>query len=537
MRCLCAFGSVYFMALFLSRGPRGVRLLPAALCCAVLLSGCSLFGGSLIASVKGVSSEQTESPSVSSVEEEPDEEADLFYIAVSRDGFNPYLSTSTLVEQVGGLVFEKLIEITPDMDLDYRLVQSMRNDELTVTLYLRSDCCFADGSPITAEDVAASVEAARASARYAERLANVTSVDVIGSYLVLTLAQPDSLFAYLLDLPVLKADEVALACPTASGRYTYGSGDGASVETLVPNPYAPFPEDGPDVIYLTTVSNYNELVSGLAMGTVSFYLADGGASGTIASSETYFRDNQLIFLGVNASSSNPLCSHASGRQLLSSLLSRRSLASKYSSVSAATGALNGLYPCVRSASAQTIPSEADASSLTSVMAALGYLYNSETSRYENSGGDAAAVDILVYSGSTNRLYMATLLQQQWASYGIEVTVTEAEDFETYLRSIQNQQFELYIGEMKLYNNMDLSPFWSGAARYGLAPSETLLAAYRAFRADADNAGEFEQAFAAEFPYIPLLWHGGVTVSSRRVSGVETSVSNLYYSLSQLTVLR
>jgi peptide/nickel transport system substrate-binding protein len=291
------------------------------------------------------------------------------------------------------------------------------------------------------------------------------------------------------------------------------------------------------VIYLTTVSNYNELVSGLAMGTVSFYLADGGASGTIASSETYFRSNQLVFLGVNASSSNPLCSHAAGRQLLSSLLSRRTLASKYSSVSAATGALASLYPCVRNAAAQTIQSEADPSALTSVMESLGYLYNSETSRYEDSKSQPATVDVLVYSGSTNRLYMATLLQQQWASYGIEVTITEAEDFETYLQSIQNQQFELYIGEMKLYNNMDLSPFWSGAASYGLAPSETLLASYRAFRADASRAGEFEQAFAAEFPYIPLLWHGGITVSSRRVSGVETSVSNLYYSLSQLTVLR
>jgi peptide/nickel transport system substrate-binding protein len=85
--------------------------------------------------------------------------------------------------------------------------------------------------------------------------------------------------------------------------------------------------------------------------------------------------------------------------------------------------------------------------------------------------------------------------------------------------------------------MDLSPFWSGNARYGLAPSETLLAAYHAFRADASQAGAFEQAFAAELPYIPLLWHGGITVSSRRVSGVETSVSNLYYSLAQLTVLR
>lgn len=49
-----------------------------------------------------------------------------------------------------------------------------------------------------------------------------------GSAVVVALTEPDSLFTYLLDIPVMKAGEVAFAQPTASGRYTYGS-DGASL--------------------------------------------------------------------------------------------------------------------------------------------------------------------------------------------------------------------------------------------------------------------------------------------------------------------
>lgn len=495
-------------------------LLPLAVCLALFLGGC-----------RGTAPAQADAVSSAAEEEAEQLQQGRFYIAVSPDGFNPYLSSSTLVQQSGDLLFEKLVELTPDMELDYRLAQSIKNEDLTVTLQLRSGHYFADGSAITAEDVAASLLAARASDLYAGRLANLSGVRAEGSTVVLTLAAPDSLFAYLLDLPVLKASETALARPTASGRYTYG----AEEDTLVPNPHAPFPEDGPGAIYLTPISNYDEMVSGFAIGTVSFYLANDNVSSTIASTENYYRTNQLVFLGVNSYSGNNLCSTAAGRKLLSQLLSRRELASRYASASAATGTLNSLYACVEGR--QTIQAETDASSLSDTMAALGYTYNEEAGFYRNARGQNASVSILVYSGNANRRYTAALLQQQWAYYGIEATLTEADDFNTYLQLIQSRQFELYIGEMKLYNNMDLSPFWSGSARYGIDPSERLLAAYGAFRADASYAGEFESVFANEMPYIPLLWHGGVTAASRRVSGIQTSVSNLYYSLAQLTISR
>ncbi len=66
--------------------------------------------------------------------------------------------------------------------------------------------------------------------------------------------------------------------------------------------------------------------------------------------------------------------------------------------------------------------------------------------------------------------------------------------------------------------MDLSPFFSGgAASAHLAQSETLSAAYGAFRANKSAAGDFEAVFAAEMPYILLLWrqHGTVLTSGHQ----------------------
>ena len=65
--------------------------------------------------------------------------------------------------------------------------------------------------------------------------------------------------------------------------------------------------------------------------------------------------------------------------------------------------------------------------------------------------------------------------------------------------VQDRQFELYIGEMKLYNNNDLSPFWTGSAHYGLAVTPQLLDAYDRMRADSSAAPDFETVFAGRCP--------------------------------------
>ena len=453
-----------------------------------------------------------------------------FAIAVSEGSYNPYLNANTLTEQVAGLLFEKLVRISPRMELEMRLADSVTVSGATVTIRLRSGCTFADGAPLTASDVAASLLAAKASAFYAGRLANMTDVQAPdASTVVLTLAAPDSLFAYLLDLPILKAAETASPQPTPSGRYTYGS----QASTLVPNPRAPFPEEGPATIWLTPVSDYAELVSQLAMGEISFYLAEETASSAVATSERYFRTNTLLFLGVNGSSDNPLCATAQGRAALSAALSREELAGRFASASPATGALNSLYECVRGQ--QVISQQADPSRLETLMAGLGYHWDEAAALYCDEAGRPAAVGILACGSSADRVYSARLLQQQWEENGIETTLTLADDFGAYLQMVQDRQFELYIGEMKLYNNNDLSPFWTGSAHYGLAVTQQLLDAYDRMRADSSAAPDFETVFAGQMPYIPLLWRGGVTVSNRRTSGVISSVSDLYYSLASLSI--
>ena len=111
-----------------------------------------------------------------------------------------------------------------------------------------------------------------------------------------------------------------------------------------------------------------------------------------------------------------------------------------------------------------------------------------------------------------------------------------DDFEAYRQRIQDGEFDLYIAEVKLYNNMDITPFLArGSLSSGLAQSEAVTQSYMAFRANKSAAAAFEQTFAAEMPFVPLVWRTGTVVSSRGVSGVVSSVSNIFYSLQDLAV--
>ena len=115
-----------------------------------------------------------------------------------------------------------------------------------------------------------------------------------------------------------------------------------------------------------------------------------------------------------------------------------------------------------------------------------------------------------------------------------MTLEQADDFEVFREKVLLGDFDLYIGEVKLYNNMDMSPFMEGGgASAGIVQSETLTAAYNAFRGNMSAAGAYEAAFAAEMPFVPLLWRNGTVVHTRSIDGLTSSISNVFYSLGQL----
>ncbi|MBU3805705.1 MAG: hypothetical protein H9882_02240 [Candidatus Fournierella pullistercoris] len=507
------------------------RFLALAMACAVLLSGCQ-------APASSSSSSSASAPVATPTPTASVQQLDTLRVGYTpSSGFNPYLSSSMLVWQNGGLLFEKLVEITPEMQLEYRLAEAIVPSGNLVVIQPRQGQSFADGTPITAQDIAASFWAAKSSQRYAARFQNLQNIEVNKEgQLVLTLSQPDSLFAYLCDIPVLKAADTASTQPTASGRYTYGTED-----QLVVNPYAPFPQQGPQTIQLVEVSGYDEMVSGLSMGLVDMYAVSETAptSSSVSSRATQYKTNNLVFLGVNGTGgeeTSPLLRTETGRVLLSQMLDRRALVEEsfYGRAYPATGLINDHYACAKDVHKILAEREIQPTDVAATLSQMGYVMDKETGYYLDAEQNRVTLRLLVYSGNTYMRYAASMIREQLADFGLYVQLEEESDFAVYHEKIAASNFHLYIGEVKLYNNMDMTPFFGGGdTSWGIATSQPLLDAYAQFRADASTAAALEQVFAQQMPFVPLLWRTGTVLHNRSLSGLSCSLSNVFYQLDGL----
>lgn len=495
-----------------------LRAVSALLCCG-LLAGCA------------AQKNQPQSHEAQNAGETQEKQAGITLAYSKEQGFNPYLTASNLTAQCSDLLYSRLVEITDTFEVEYavasRVVSSGNLVEITV-----GSASFADGSAVTAADVAASVEAARASALYGGRFGAVQSVTASGAIVTITLSEPDSLFVYLLDIPVLKAQDTTNAAPLSSGRYSVGEANGAPA-LLANESFAgstPF-----DVIYLSDMSAYDAILAGLGSGAISLYATeqDSELGGSSSCNTVCYNLNNLIFLGMNGEKG--ALANAAVRKAVSAGVSRRQIADRvyYSRAYVATNLANSRYPFVGE---HTMKADADSAAAKALLEGAGYVMDESTGFYKDAVGKQLTLELLCSSGSTFKRYAATLVAAQLAECGINVTLAEESDFAAYKEKVVTGQYTLYIGEVKLYNNINMSPFFADrtAMRGGLAITDELTAAYAAARADSAAWGAFEQAFAAQMPFVPLVYKNGVVSAARSLSGLAPTISDIFYGFEQVT---
>ena len=146
------------------------------------------------------------------------------------ESLDPVTTTETVQSSVGALLYEKLFELDEHYVLRPLLADSCTYDaeQRVYTLTLRSGVTFSDGSALTARDVAATLERARQSQRYAARLAEVSSVRAQGDTVRITMSTDLATLAWRLDIPIIKAGTESDTVPVGTGPYVFtASGSGA----------------------------------------------------------------------------------------------------------------------------------------------------------------------------------------------------------------------------------------------------------------------------------------------------------------------
>ena len=157
-----------------------------------------------------------------------EEEPQIFSLAYNPDrSLNPLIGYSFNNRVLFSLMYQGLFALDsnakpwPILCSNYQVSPS----NMIWTFYVDPTARFSDGSRVTAEDVKASIEAARQSDYYKGRFVHVDSITLNDEGGVkFSLTTPYENFATLLDVPIVKASEVEAAIPLGSGPYYYSDG-------------------------------------------------------------------------------------------------------------------------------------------------------------------------------------------------------------------------------------------------------------------------------------------------------------------------
>ena len=348
-------------------------------------------------------------------------------------------------QTIAALLYEGLYALDEHFELHPMLAQSCTYDPDTFVygITLRSGVLFSDGSPLTAADVAASLERARYAERYAGRLADIVSVKAVGSAVYVALARPNANFMARLDIPIVKAGTEHNAVPIGTGRYVWQE-DGESALLAVNEgnwrhlqlpveqiPLVPCKDN--DAMAYAFFSREIQLLAWDLTGTVAINVSG-------ANSYTDAPTAVMQYVGFNTNS--PLFSDPALRAAVSLGIDRERcvnacLLGHGEAASFPVSPASSLYP-------QDLVRPYSAEDYAAAMEAAGY----------QSGTEKTAT-MIVSAENTFRTDMARQIAEGLSQYDVKITVVPL-PWAEFQSALATGNYDLYYGECKLTADWDLT---------------------------------------------------------------------------------
>ncbi len=471
------------------------------------------------------------------------------------DSLNPYTAKTAANREISTLLYDSLIKTDNNFEPIYVLAESAEIADKICTVKLR-DAVFTDGNAVTADDIIYSYNTAKASSQYMHNFYEVVSVLAVDSKTVaFKLSQNDPYFINLLDFPIIKsgtsgitdADGKELA-PIGCGRY-YLAEDGLSFK-LNKKYYGK-----KSVIESIKLINSPDAASTshyVEVGATAVYYTEGDNIVRMSGKKTEVNLNRFIYIGVNGAYGSLQTKEM--RYAISSAIDRDAICQTayYNNAVAATGYFNPSFKATKAL--QSIDSKPNSKITVENLSKIGYNSMNSNGFYANASGNNPVFTLLVNSENSSRVAAANLIASQCKTAGIQINVIQC-SYEQYVARLESGAFQLYLGEVQLLDNMDMTQLVvpGGSAAYGVSvpnaentdeqPAENPDASQNA----APQISSCEQILSAyhngecgindvagtlltEMPQIPICYLNGVLFYDSAIKGgVEASSSDIYLS--------
>ncbi len=148
--------------------------------------------------------------------------------------------------------------------------------------------------------------------------------------------------------------------------------------------------------------------------------------------------------------------------------------------------------------------------------------------YRVSGNTAVNLKLVVNASNNFKKETANIIASQLSQIGLNVEVLTL-DFNSYINALNNGQYDLYIGEIRLSDDQSLMPFFEkegATVAYGIdQENNPIIQAYTQFFAGSMNVTDFMAQFNASMPFIPVCYRYGLIAYTRELNKELLSTQN------------
>jgi peptide/nickel transport system substrate-binding protein len=427
---------------------------------------------------------------------------------------NPLLSNNRTNSDLAPLIFDSLYTLDRNLSPTPKIASTLvTQDNINFLLTIRSDIYLHSGRRLTAADVKYSIDTLRSQTGsfYYQRVSGITACEVTGeNTLAITLSSPNGLLPSLLDFPIVP-EGMADDAPDGSGRYRFTKLQDGGAVLKASDTY--FTGEMPAIreIQLKAVKDTDEMAALFNAGTVNLLRVVREESATLdlknSKQVASLVNNNLFYVGINIYRAELRDSRV--RRAISTYADRIGLSDSYNGnrLYVAYTAFSPLWYLADTESAE----QNDISGASTLLDEAGYSLGADGFR-RSAWGSKLTLSLLVNADNFERVSLAEKLAKNLLKAGITVEVIQ-QPFNQYKQTVASGGFDLYIGEVKIQNDMNLHPLVGsgGALNYGGYSSAAADAAMNKLRTaltDAERkaaAKELTGILNADMPVIPLFF--------------------------------
>ncbi len=441
-----------------------------------------------------------------------------------NDKLNPFTAESMLNQSICELIYDGLFVLDKNYKAKPMLASSYSQSGETLTVALGT-ARFSDGSQVKPSDVVASFNSAKESPAYKNSLSGFEKATASGNSVVFTLSSKDPYAVNCLTFAVTKGGSTEDRA-VGSGRYVLsvnGVNTVLKVQSSRSTGFSPKIKE----IGLYAVQDVNSLKYTLAIGGISFAFDDLriGEYTRFSASTASVLMNNMVFMTFNKSGNSAL-SNEKIRQAINLLVDRSKIAD-----TAFQGYAKAVYtpfnPDWNVLSSKDYTVKADVEAAEKLLDEAGYKTKGGSVR--SNGSQGLYLKLVVNKDNSFKNEAATSIKEMLSKANISVSV-EALEEKAYRAAIASGRYDMYIGEIKLSDNMNLSAMLlpKGAVSYGINTQSQSSEAYSAMLSGTSDIFKFVEIFNSDLPFLPICYRSGIAAYTRSISfGGGAHINDIY----------